>query len=152
MNIADSHVKPESHPLPLGGIPFLVSQDLGICQFKVFIPSRKTNAKGEWNSGYLFVHEIEKSLCSGSSGIAPARPLTLSKRVRHGNRRKFRLGHKNNWQDATSCLFFLCLSRNYLIFNVFEGNVGLRLSSVKDFRFREPFHNLIMDLVRMNRL
>lgn len=62
--------------------------------------------KGELNSGYLFVHEIEKSLCSGSSGIAPARPLNLSKRVRHGNRRKFRLRHKNNWQDATSCLFF----------------------------------------------
>jgi len=109
MTIADYHVKPYSHPLPLlllGGIPFLVSQDLGICQFLVFIPSRKTHAKGELNSGYLFVHEIEKSLCSGSSGIAPARPLTLSKRVRHGNRRKFLLGHKNNWQDATSCLFF----------------------------------------------
>jgi len=51
------------------------------------------------------VHGIEKSLCSGSYGIAPARPLTLSNRVRHANRRKFRLGHKNNWQDATSCLF-----------------------------------------------
>lgn len=37
------------------------------------------------NSGYLLVHGIEKSLCSGSYGIAPATPLTLSNRVTHAS-------------------------------------------------------------------
>jgi|SwirhirootsSR3_FD_contig_123_83130_length_3175_multi_6_in_2_out_0_2 hypothetical protein len=49
----------QSPPALTIGLDTLLSH--GICQFLVFIPSRKTNAKGELNSGSFFVHEIEKS-------------------------------------------------------------------------------------------